>query len=70
MDVADIYLRNMKCKEVQYLSTDSVQDVINKAAEIFGMPEVKSHLQLFERSGKKDAKVRFVLSFSPSLSSL
>lgn len=56
MDSVDIYLKNMRCKEVQHLSSDSVQDVINKAAEVFGMPEVKSHLQLFERTGKKDEK--------------
>ena len=29
-DLADIYLKNMRCKEVAYLSTDTVQDVINK----------------------------------------
>ena len=29
-DLADIYLKNMRCKEVSYLSTDTVQDVINK----------------------------------------
>jgi hypothetical protein len=46
----------MRCKEVSYLNTDTVQDVINKAAEVFGMPEVKSHLQLFVRTGAKDAK--------------
>ncbi len=46
----------MRCKEVSYLNTDTVQDVINKAAEVFGMPEVKSHLQLFVRTGIKDAK--------------
>ena len=33
------------------------KDVVNKAAEAFGMPEVKSHLQLFVRTGLKDAKV-------------
>ena len=27
-----------------------------QSAEVFGMPEVKSHLQLFVRTGKKDAK--------------
>ncbi len=77
-DLADIYLKNMRCKEVSYLNTDTVQgtrgekpffffphsifllckkDVVNKAAEAFGMPEVKSHLQLFVRTGLKDAKV-------------
>ena len=30
--------------------------VSSQAAEVFGMPEVKSHLQLFVRTGKKDAK--------------
>ena len=55
-DLADIYLKNMRCKEVSYLSTDTVQDVINKATEVFGMPEVKSHMQLFVRTGLKDEK--------------
>ena len=55
-DLADVFLKNMRCKEVSYLSTDTVQDVVNKAAETFGMPEVRSHLQLYVRTGKKDEK--------------
>ncbi len=47
VDLVDVYLKNMRCKEVSYLSTDSCQDVINKAADVFGMPEVKVSATLF-----------------------
>lgn len=55
-ETVDVHLRNMKAREVTYGNTDTAQELLNKAAETFAMPEIKAHLQLFvAKPGVKDA---------------